>query len=97
MSRDACEVHEAFSFWVMAGDAKVLPHGLATFRTAVGDVAGMWVAIVVMHLTVFLNREVLSTRPCSRRLRRLRRQSRNERMFTRLGGKSESSMHYPEM
>ena len=63
MSSDAREVHEVFSFWVMAGDAKVLPHGLATFRTAVGDVAGMWVAIVVMHLTVFLNREVLSTRP----------------------------------
>ena len=52
MSRDACEVHEAFSFWVMAGDAKVLPHGLATFRTAVANVAGMWVVIACIHVTV---------------------------------------------
>ena len=52
MSSDACEVHESFSFWVMAGDAKVLPHGLASFRTAVANVTGMWVAIACIHVTV---------------------------------------------
>ena len=45
VSSDACEVHKAFSFWVMVGDAKVLSHGFATFRTAVANVAGMMVVI----------------------------------------------------